>query len=360
MIAMAVPIMNNKGQPHGVLVGCINLEAPNFLDVITQTGYGKTGGYFIVSRTHRLIITASDKSRTMKPLPPPGTSPMIDRLMDGYEGTAILVRDNGQEVLNSGKRIAASDWNLVASLPTSEAFAPLLAMQQRVALIALFYTVFTSGLIWWVLRRLLTPALDTIKTLADLVNTDRIPQSLPVVRQDEIGKLIAGFNGLLKTLQLQAMALRVSDQALRDISQAVVITDASQKIISTNEAYATITGYSQLEVMGLNCRFLQGPQTDPLALEAIRLALENKVTFSGELLNYRKDGTAFWNDLTISPIRDDDGTVSHYIGVTRDVTARKTSESNVRQLAFYDTGACSMTGWPRPLRPANALRFMER
>jgi diguanylate cyclase (GGDEF)-like protein/PAS domain S-box-containing protein len=262
---------------------------------------------------------------------------MIDRLMDGYEGTAILVRDNGQEVLNSGKRIAASDWNLVASLPTSEAFAPLLAMQQRVALIALFYTVFTSGLIWWVLRRLLTPALDTIKTLADLVNTDRIPQSLPVVRQDEIGKLIAGFNGLLKTLQLQAMALRVSDQALRDISQAVVITDASQKIISTNEAYATITGYSQLEVIGLNCRFLQGPQTDPLALEAIRLALENKVTFSGELLNYRKDGTAFWNDLTISPIRDDDGTVSHYIGVTRDVTARKTSESNVRQLAFYDT-----------------------
>ena len=336
VIPMAVPLQDAKGQFIGALVGEINLGMPNFLDVITENRYGKHGGYLIVSRAHRLIVAASDKSRAMQALPPRGDNQMIDRLMDGYEGTAILMRDNGEEVLNSGKRIAASDWAIVASLPTSEAFAPLVAMQRRVMLAAVVFTLVAGGLIWWSLRRQLAPAFETIKTLATLADTDQIPQALPVVRQDEIGKLITGFNGLLKTMQLQAMALRVSDQALRDISQAVVITDAQQNIISSNEAYLTITGYDQKEIIGLNCRFLQGPQTDALAIDAIRLSLCNSVTFSGEVLNYRKDGTPFWNDLTISPMRDPEGHITHYIGVTRDVTERKTAESNVRQLAFYD------------------------
>jgi PAS domain S-box-containing protein len=128
--------------------------------------------------------------------------------------------------------------------------------------------------------------------------------------------------------------LRVSDIALKAISQGVIITNSDQSILSVNDAFVSITGYSQEDVLGRNCRFLQGALTDPQAIDAMRLAIENSTDFSGEILNYRKDGTIFWNYLTISPVRDELGKLAHFIGVTRDITEHKLMEDQVRQLAF--------------------------
>ena len=130
--------------------------------------------------------------------------------------------------------------------------------------------------------------------------------------------------------------LRVSDLALKAISQGVIITNADQKILSVNDAFVTITGYSQEEIIGRNCRFLQGALTDSQTIDAMRLAMKNSASFSGEILNYRKDGTIFWNSLTISPVRDELGTLAHFIGVTNDITEHKLMEDQVRQLAFFD------------------------
>jgi diguanylate cyclase (GGDEF)-like protein/PAS domain S-box-containing protein len=337
IVPMAVPIRNAQGKVSGALAGIINLDAPSFLSAITRRPYGTTGDYFIVSTQHRLTVMASDKSWVMQALPAPGVNPTIDKLMAGYEGSLILKNQLGVEVLNSGKRIAGTDWDLVVSLPTSEALAPLYAMQQRVFIAGVVLTLLAGGLTWWLLRRQLAPAFATMKAMSSVTGGEQLPQALPVVRNDEIGQLITGFNTLLETLRIQAMALKVSDQALQDVSQAVVITDCDQNIISSNDAHAAITGYSKQEIVGLNSRILQGPQTDPMAVDAIRLALQNDAPFSGEILNYRKNRTPFWNDLTISPMRDSDGQVTHYVGVMRDVTERKTTEGNVRQLAFFDT-----------------------
>ncbi len=130
--------------------------------------------------------------------------------------------------------------------------------------------------------------------------------------------------------------LRVSDIALKAISQGVIITNSDQYILSVNDAFVTITGYSQEEVLGRNCRFLEGALTDPQTIDATRLATKNSTDFSGEILNYRKDGTIFWNYLTISPVRDELGKLAHFIGVIRDITEHKLMEDQVRQLAFYD------------------------
>jgi diguanylate cyclase (GGDEF)-like protein/PAS domain S-box-containing protein len=336
IVPMAVPIRNRQGQAMGVLVGIINLDAPNFLDTIVRSPYGKKGGYFIVSTQHRLIVTATDKTRVMEQLPAPGVNATIDKLMAGFEGSLKLKNQLGVEVLNSGKRIHGTDWDLVVSLPTSEAFAPLYAMQLRVFIAGVLLTLAASGLTWWLFRLQLAPAFATIQAMSEVARSDQLPQTLPVMRNDEIDQLIAGFNTLLDALRIQAMALKLSEQALQDVSQAVVITDMNQKVISSNDAHVAITGYSKEEIVGLNCRILQGLQTDPLAVEAIRVALKNDASFSGEVLNYRKNGTPFWNDMTISPMRDGAGQVTHYVGVCRDVTQRKTTEGNVRQLAFFD------------------------
>ncbi len=126
-------------------------------------------------------------------------------------------------------------------------------------------------------------------------------------------------------------SLKVSDLALKSISQGVIITDANRLILSSNEAFSSITGYSIPEILGRNCKFLQGPLTEQQTVNQIRLALKNANHFSGEILNYRKDGNTFWNELTISPLWNEQGKLSHFVGVTRDITDRKWAEQVVRQ-----------------------------
>ena len=125
--------------------------------------------------------------------------------------------------------------------------------------------------------------------------------------------------------------LRLSDAALKTVSQGVLIADTERRILSANAAFTAITGYREAEVLGRNCNFLQGPQTDPLTVEAIRHCLRSETEFFGDILNYRRDGSIFWNELTISPVRDAQGHVTHHVGITRDVTARRLAETALRQ-----------------------------
>lgn len=141
------------------------------------------------------------------------------------------------------------------------------------------------------------------------------------------------------TLRKQTEAtLRVSDHALKAISQGVLITTPDQRIISVNDAFMSITGYAEAEVLGQNCRFLQGPLTDPRTVDALRQALQKQVEFSGEILNYRKDGSTFWNELTVSPVRDQQGQLNHFIGVTRDISRRKQVDEAMRISAIAFEG----------------------
>jgi two-component system, cell cycle sensor histidine kinase and response regulator CckA len=107
---------------------------------------------------------------------------------------------------------------------------------------------------------------------------------------------------------------------------AVVICDMrspGQPIEYVNETFVDVTGYTAAESVGRNCRFLQGPDTDPAALHLMRQAIHSGKAIHVQLLNYKKDGTPFWNDLTLSPMVGPDGGVPRYLGVQRDVTAMR-------------------------------------
>ena len=100
-----------------------------------------------------------------------------------------------------------------------------------------------------------------------------------------------------------------------------------------NPSFTRVTGYEPEEVVGRNCRFLQGPATDPAAVEGIRAAIRERRTHTTTLLNYRKDGTAFWNQLSISPVFDGAGALVSFVGVQTDVTERVRVEHE-REAAF--------------------------
>ena len=124
--------------------------------------------------------------------------------------------------------------------------------------------------------------------------------------------------------------------ALGTVSQGILITGPDRRIIYANRAFVSIAGYEEEELLGLTCRFLQGPETSAQEVAQIHTALASGREYAGELINYKKNGVPFWNDLTISPLFDKDGTLSHYIGITRDVSARRSAdEDRQRQERLY-------------------------
>ena len=118
--------------------------------------------------------------------------------------------------------------------------------------------------------------------------------------------------------ELQHRAV-VSSEVSFSISDPNVDDDP---LVWVNPAFEAITGYRSADVVGTNCRFLQGPHTDPAAVQRIRDGLAAGGTVTETLLNYRADGTAFWNHIVISPIYDADGHLTHHVGVQSDVTER--------------------------------------
>ncbi|WP_297797670.1 EAL domain-containing protein [uncultured Marinobacter sp.] len=160
--------------------------------------------------------------------------------------------------------------------------------------------------------------------------------------------------------------LRLLKRSIEYTSNGIIIADAKESdfpLIYVNPAFEQITGYSGEEALGQNCRFLQGTIADPFneqALNEIREGLENQSPIKVVLRNYRKDGTPFWNDLYLAPIPDNNGQVTHFIGVLNDISDRKSVE---HQLA-YNISHDVLTGLPnRALledRLTQACQFASR
>jgi len=117
--------------------------------------------------------------------------------------------------------------------------------------------------------------------------------------------------------------IQLFGRAVESVGVGVTITDAQQAdnpIVYANEGFQRLTGYQLGEVLGRNCRFLQGPRTSEATRETIREALRAGEPVSTDILNYRKNGTTFWNHLDITPVHDDEGELTHFIGFQRNIT----------------------------------------
>ncbi|MEI7430760.1 MAG: PAS domain S-box protein, partial [Betaproteobacteria bacterium] len=228
---IAVPIFNSQNQVVGALSGVTNLNKPNFLDKISENRYGKTGGYVLVNTQHREIITATDKSRIMELLPAHGVGRTLDGLMAASDGSDIFVNTRGVEVLASHKTIPVSGWYLAASLPTAEAFDPINGIEQRLLLATALLTLLAGGVIWWVLRQQLSPLLETSERITAMTDSGKPLEHLPVTQKDEVGQLVAAFNGMLANLSERETTLRENETRFRIISS-----------ISSDVIYSCIRG----------------------------------------------------------------------------------------------------------------------
>ena len=130
------------------------------------------------------------------------------------------------------------------------------------------------------------------------------------------------------TAAVEALAQReavLRERAVMATGLSFTVADArhpDMPLVWVNQAFTNATGYAFEEAVGRNCRFLQGPGTDQEEIGRLRQALAERTSFVSTLLNYRRDGLAFWNQITITPILDAEGVVTHFVGVQSDVSGR--------------------------------------
>ena len=129
--------------------------------------------------------------------------------------------------------------------------------------------------------------------------------------------------------------LRLMESVVRNVKDAIVVTEAEPfdepgpRIVYANPAFCKMTGYSREEIVGKTPRMLQGPETSREKLDEIRNSIEQWQPFEDELINYKKSGEKFWNNISMVPLADKDGWFTHWIAIERDITEQKENEQNL-------------------------------
>ena len=357
VLTIAVPKRDDQGNVIGALVGVTDLGKPNFLDNVAQSSYGKSGGFLLIAPQHKLIVTATDKSRVMQPVAAPGLNAMLDRYMQGYEGFGVAVSSRGIPELSAAKGIPAAGWFVMATLPTQEAFAPIDAMKQRLLLSSLFFSLLAGALTWWLITRMLrqqlAPMLTVSRSLSSLTIDDRPIQALPVTTQDEIGELIGGFNNLLEMLKKREEALRDSEFLLRESQRIGQLggwhADPIRKTAMWTEGVYQITELPLDFKPDLETALdVYLPDSRARVVDNLTSALQTGKSFSMQVqVRGAQSGRHKWCELRGFPHYVAEGRIDYLTGTLQDISERKQFEDELRKSeqhfrAFFERSMVGM------------------
>lgn len=367
---MAVPIRDAKVHERivAVLVGVVHLGGSNnFLDDIIKghLGQGATD-YLLVARQQRLIMSASDSQRIMEPSPEWGRYPLIDRFLGGAEGTARFENPAGVEVLQSVRHVPLADWYVAVSVPTALAFAPQHQMLQRMITTALLLSLIVGVLMWWLMRRQLTPVFDTLKSLsslADGVDRGLMPQTLPVRRDDEIGQLVGGFNRLLEKIVQRETELRVSNERLEEAqrisrvgswsfdqsSDRLLLSQEACNLLELNPQETQVSRHTYLDL------------THPEDLEVVGIAykksLQDRAPYELVHRLQMSDGRIKWVRTRCVTEFDPHGLPLRSVGTIQDITEARLISNALREAKQQLTSIIDHIPAMVFLKRADNLRF---
>ncbi|MCT9098447.1 PAS domain S-box protein [Haloarchaeobius sp. HME9146] len=173
-------------------------------------------------------------------------------------------------------------------------------------------------------------------TLLD-VDGERVPVEVSAsqVRDSDGNVFIQGVVRDVSDRKRREHELELKERAMTEAPFGITISDTSlpdNALVYTNQRFTELTGYDHDQLFGRNCRLLQGEDTDPAPVAEMRSAIAAGSPITVELLNYRADGTPFWNRVSIAPVTDADGAVTNFVGFQQDVTDQHEREAALRRL----------------------------
>ncbi|WP_439027398.1 ATP-binding protein [Haloarchaeobius sp. DT45] len=170
------------------------------------------------------------------------------------------------------------------------------------------------------------PAPDVLETVLSAPETEYVPR-LDTEESDLLATRVRRAVGRVRRERDRQLKERALDQA----GVGITIAGPDESLVYVNQGFEELTGYDAEAVLGENCRFLQGPDTDPERVASIRAALDEEEPISIVLRNYDAGGDLFWNQLDIAPVFDEEGRLTHYFGFQKDVTEREELAEELRR-----------------------------
>ncbi len=255
-IMLTAPVRDRQGKIIAVLGGSFDLLGNNNLLADLTTMKSGQQGYLYLFTLDRTMVMHPDRSRIMKRDVPPGSNPMYDKAVAGFEGSGETVNSRGLHVLASFKRLKSTDWILGANFPADEAFAPIRSARSYfLGGLAAFSLMVVCG-IWFMMRHLLSPltGITSYLTAPENAGTALPP---PFNSGDEIGALALAYNGVVADLSSQHIALRQSEERFRSLfhqhSAVFLLIDAENgAIVDSNQSATRYYGYSPDELRHMN------------------------------------------------------------------------------------------------------------
>ncbi len=278
-VFIAVPIKDETGRITGVLAGSMMIAQNDVFHEIAEPRTDAVGGVQVISPRDRLFITATDKTRILQPIPESGENRMLDRYLAGYEGSGIAVSSRGVEELTSAKRVPVTGWLVIGDLPTTQAFAPIVALQQDIYREAFVASLLIAGLIWLFVHRLLAPLGQAAALLGEMTLGKAPLRAIPLSGSTEIRQLLAGFNQLQARFLSQKETLRqeqvFSETLIDSLPGLFTRLDSEGRLVDWNTNFETLVGPDGLQKAQSSFLAVVNPDDRERVAAGIRSALEN-------------------------------------------------------------------------------------
>lgn len=326
-VVIAAPVGNKESGVVGVLAGTLPLSDADVFNAVTSPRPGIPGSVLVLSPRDGLFVTATDASRTLRPLPKPGANKLHDRTMEGFEGSDTTVSSRGKEELASVKRVPSSGWIIVNILPAAEAFAPVRTLVRNIYLDAALLSFLVAAFTWLFVYRELSPLSRSAAALNDMTGGNAPFHPLPVDGSTEIACLQENFNRLQERLVSQQAALKASEARFRQMFEGsswvtYLVDPATDRIVDANGAAAEFWGYPIAALRGMEIAAI-----NTAALEQIRAFNQqalNSESVHGEWSHRLSSGEIRRVETLVCPLRYDDRALLYV--VAHDITERKRRE----------------------------------
>ncbi len=246
-------------------------------------------------------------------------------------------------------KLKTAPWTVVVSLPQDVFLEPVIS-QLKNALLVVSVIVLTAVLIVIVATRLLLGPVKRLTSVVETIANGDLSVKANVEANDEIGDLSKAFNkmttninNLIVDLEDEVGSHKLTAETLNKLSQAieqspvsVIITDLNGDIEYVNPQLCKVTGYEERELIGKNSRILKSGNTPILKYKNMWATITSGQSWSGELYNKRKNGELFWENVTISAIKNKENENTHYLAIKEDISLRKDYEERLLYQASYD------------------------
>ncbi len=246
-------------------------------------------------------------------------------------------------------RLETAPWTIVVSLPQDVFLEPVTTQMQNALIVVLIIVLLVVLVVMLATRLLLGPVKRLTAVVENITKGDRSIKA-KVEADDEIGDLARAFNKMTASInhliidledevgshKLTAENLNKLSQAIEQSPVSVIITDLEGKIEYVNPQLCKITGYKEQELIGKNPRILSSGSTSALQYKNMWHAITTGQSWTGELHNKKKNGELFWENVTISAIKNNKNKNTHYLAIKEDISIRKDYEERLLYQASYD------------------------